>query len=107
EDVDPFDLSQVFWSIGTRVDASKQVYVIDGLSVIWDEPMAKELVAPELTKGVGGLVVDSTKAVGECFDEVGYPDPRVVENIRLQDYVTPEKVEQLTAGKTTRPWAMK
>ena len=107
EDVDPFDLSQVFWSIGTRVDASKQVYVVDGLSVMWDEPMARELVSAELAKGMGGLVVDSTKPVGECFDEVGYPDPQVVDRIRLQDYVSSEKVDQLLAGKTTRPWAMK
>ncbi len=106
-DVDPFDLSQVFWAIGTRVDASKQVYVVDGLSVMWDEPMARELVSAELAKGMGGLVVDTTKPVGECFDEVGYPDAKVVDRIKLQDYVSADKVDQLTAGKTTRPWAMK
>jgi UbiD family decarboxylase len=107
EDVDPFDLHQVFWSIGTRVDASKQVYVVDDLSVIWDEPMAKEIVTPELAKGLGGPVIDSTKPVGQCFDEVGYPAPEVLGRIRLQDYVPPEKIEQLLTGKTTRPWAMK
>jgi hypothetical protein len=89
------------------VDASKQVYVADGLSAMWDEPMARELVSSELTKGLGGLVVDSTKPVGEVFDEVGYPDPKVVDRIRLQDYISPDKVDQLMAGKTTRPWAMK
>lgn len=82
--IDPFDLSQVFWSIGTMVDASKQVYVVDGLSVMWDEPMARELVSAELAKGMGCLVVDSTKPVGECFDEVGYPDARMVDRIRLR-----------------------
>lgn len=82
-------------------------YYIHGLSAMWAEPMVRELVSRDLVKGMGGLAIGSAKPVGECFDEVGYPDPRVVERSSLQDYVSREKVDQLVSGNTTRPWAMK
>ena len=108
DDIDPFDLSQVFFAMGTRVDASKQTYVVDGLSPLRQDPSAKgeTIFGTHIMGPIGGLVVDSTKPVAQVFDEIGYPEKTVLEKIKLKSFVDDETVGKLVTGRTTRPWAM-
>lgn len=103
EDVDPFDLPAVLWSIGSRVDARKRAYIVEDLSPKTIDPSAEE--AFNAGEGVGGLVIDSTLPVGKPFAEVGYPSKEILQKIRLEDCVSKETIDRLSSGQTTRPWA--
>ncbi|MBI4317165.1 MAG: UbiD family decarboxylase [Chloroflexi bacterium] len=90
DDVDPFDLSSVMWAMGTRVDANRQTYVVPNLSPLGrQDPSASGAAgtASGVDAAVGGLVIDSTRAVGEAYDEIGHPAPDVLDRVRLEEYL--------------------
>jgi 3-polyprenyl-4-hydroxybenzoate decarboxylase len=103
EDVDPFDPGMVLWSIGTRVNASKQAHIVNDLSPLGIDPSAEE--ALDRGETIGGLVIDSTRPVDKPFAEVGYPSQDVLKRIHASDYLSREEIDRLTSGQTTRPWA--
>jgi UbiD family decarboxylase len=104
-DVDPFDLPMVFWSIGARVDATRQTYVVDGLTPVSLDPSAQEGQARG--EGVGGLVIDATVPLSQSqeFLEIAQPNPEVVASIDPYKYLTREQIDRLATGHTTRSWA--
>jgi UbiD family decarboxylase len=102
-DVDPFDLGMVFWSIGARVNASRQAYIVDGLSSLQLDPSGQEGMARG--EGVGGLVIDATVPVDREFLEIAQPSPAVLESVDPYRYLSREQVDRLATGHTTRPWA--
>lgn len=88
EDINPFDLSMVMFSISTRVDAeSGQVQIIRDLQANRQDPSSERYLK------VGGLVIDSTKPVGKPFPEIGRPPDDAMSRIRLEDFVSPSDIE--------------
>ncbi len=102
EDVDPFDLGAVLWSISTRVDGRKDVWVTPVVPSRID-PSAH--AAAEAGESVGGLVIDSTRPVGKPFLEVAYPSAEVLQRIKVEDWLHPETINRLALGNTSRSWA--
>jgi UbiD family decarboxylase len=102
-DVDPYDLPMVFWSIGARVDATRQTYVVDGLNPTTLDPSSQE--GQRRGEGVGGLVIDATVPVAQDFLEIAQPDPAVVASIDPYRYLSREEIDRLATGHTMRSWA--
>lgn len=93
-DINPFDIHDVLFSIGTRVDANTyQVEKVLGLDANRHDPSAMG----EYLR-VGGLIIDSTKPLDVPFPELGVPDQRLLERMNLYDYVPRDKVSQLLSG---------
>ncbi len=105
EDIDPFDLPSVFWSIAARVDASRSVWVAHHLTAASVDPSAREGL--EKGDGVGGLVIDSTVPIGRPFLEMARLSDELLSRIKLSDFVSEEVVNKLSEGSTTRPWSEK
>ena len=83
DDIDPFDLSMVMFSISTRTDAdSAQVQIIRDLQANRQDPSAEKYLR------VGGLIIDSTKPVGKPFPDIGKPPDDALARIRLEDFVS-------------------
>lgn len=92
-DINPFDIHEVLFSVGTRVDANThQVQKIGDLDANRHDPAPVEYLR------VGGLIIDSTKPVDKPFPEIGYPDEALLERLKLTDYVPEEKVRRLLTG---------
>jgi 2,5-furandicarboxylate decarboxylase 1 len=93
-DINPFDIHDVLFSIGTRVDANTyQVEKVLGLDANRHDPSAMGQYLR-----VGGLIIDSTKPLDVPFPELGVPDKKMLDAINLYDYVPREKVKQLLSG---------
>lgn len=91
EDIDPFDLSMVFFSISTRVDAdSAQVQIIKDLQANRQDPSTEKYLR------VGGLVIDSTKPVGKPFPDIGKTPAEALARFRLEDFVSAAELEKLS-----------
>jgi UbiD family decarboxylase len=83
EDIDPFDLKLVLFSISTRVDAdSAQVQIIRDLQANRQDPSTERYLR------VGGLIIDSTKPVGKPFPDIGKTPDNALTRIRLEDFVS-------------------
>ncbi len=83
EDIDPFDLNLVLFSISTRTDAdSAQVQIIRDLQANRQDPSTEKYLR------VGGLIIDSTKPVGKPFPDIGKPPDAALARIRLEDFVS-------------------
>jgi UbiD family decarboxylase len=83
DDIDPFDLNMVMFSISTRTDAdSAQVQIIRDLQANRQDPSTEKYLR------VGGLIIDSTKPVGKPFPDVGKPPDDALARIRLEDFVS-------------------
>ncbi len=83
DDIDPFDLNLVLFSISTRVDAdSGQVQIIRDLQANRQDPSTERALR------VGGLIIDSTKPVGKPFPDIGKPPDGSMARIRLEDFVS-------------------
>lgn len=94
EDIDPFDLSMVFYSIATRADAgSNRIQVIKDLSANRQDP------STERDFVVGGLVIDSTKPVNRPFPEIGCPPPELLDRIQLRDFLSSEEIGRIPVGR--------
>lgn len=102
EDVDPFDLPAVFWSLGARVDATRQVHIVPNLTGERVDPSAQEGLNAHT--GVGGLIIDGTEPIGRPFLEMARPDPALLSRVRLQEYLSEQETRSLASGHTTRPW---
>lgn len=91
EDINPFDLGSVWFSIATRVDASTEQLQIfrDLLANRQDESKARPLQ-------VGGFFIDSTKPVTRGYPQMGRPVQEALERIALKDYLTPKTLESLS-----------
>ncbi len=99
EDIDPFNLDLVFFSIATRTDAgTPQVQVFRDLWANRHDPSAFELGR------VGGLMIDSTIRPGQPFPEIGHPDEEVQQRIRPEAYIPRDKLESLVRGKISTTW---
>jgi 3-polyprenyl-4-hydroxybenzoate decarboxylase len=93
-DIDPFDIHDVLFSVGTRVDANTyQVEKVLGLDANRHDPSAMG----EYLR-VGGLIIDITKPLDVPFPELGVPDKKLLDGINLYDHVPREKVRQLLSG---------
>jgi UbiD family decarboxylase len=83
DDIDPFDLNMVMFSISTRTDAdSAQVQIIKDLQANRQDP------STEKNLRVGGLIIDSTKPVGKPFPDIGKPPDSALSRIHLENFVT-------------------
>ncbi|MDE3077510.1 MAG: UbiD family decarboxylase [Chloroflexota bacterium] len=81
EDIDPWDLRSVMFSVATRVDAdSGQVQVFRDLAANRQDP------STERDMRVGGLLIDSTKPVGKPFPPLGEAPAEALDRISLEDY---------------------
>lgn len=105
EDIDPFDLPSVFWSIAARVDASRSAWVAHHLTPAFVDPSAREGI--EKNEGVGGLVIDSTVPIGRPFLEMARLSEELLSGIRLSDFISEDVVKNLSEGSSTRPWSAK
>jgi 2,5-furandicarboxylate decarboxylase 1 len=94
EDIDPYDLNMVFYSIATRVHAgTDQVQIIKGLRANANDPSSlRDLL-------VGGLIIDSIKPIGRPFPERGMPPDEVLERVRVTDFLSTEEVNAIPSGK--------
>jgi UbiD family decarboxylase len=91
EDIDPFDLNMVLFSISTRVDAdSAQVQILRDLQANRQDPSTERHLR------VGGLIIDSTKPVGKPFPEIGKPPDGALARIRLEDFVSAAELGKIT-----------
>jgi 2,5-furandicarboxylate decarboxylase 1 len=94
EDIDPFNLEEVFFAIATVVDpGTNQVQVFRELTANRHDPAAFEYMR------TGGLMIDATKPTDKPFPKIGHPPKRVMERIKLEDYVPREVLERLATGK--------
>jgi UbiD family decarboxylase len=94
EDIDPFDLSMVFYSIATRVDAgTDQVQIIRSLRANANDPSSLRDFL------VGGLIIDSTKPIGRPFPEKGMPPGDAFERVRITDFLSREEINTIPSGK--------
>ena len=92
EDIDPFDLNLVLFSISTRVDAdSGQVQIIRDLQANRQDPSTERALR------VGGLIIDSTKPVGKPFPEIGKPPDGSMERIRLEDFISAAELGKIAS----------
>jgi len=91
EDIDPFDLNLVLFSISTRVDAdSGQVQIIRDLQANRQDPSTDRALR------VGGLIIDSTKPVGKPFPEIGKAPDDAIARIRLEDFVSTAELGKIS-----------
>jgi 2,5-furandicarboxylate decarboxylase 1 len=91
DDIDPFDLNMVLFSVSTRVDAdSAQVQIIRDLQANRQDPSTEKYLR------VGGLIIDSTKPVGKPFPDIGKPPDSGLQRIRLEDFVTAEELGKIS-----------
>ncbi len=80
EDIDPFDLDAVLFSISTRVDAdTAQVQIYRDLAANRQDP------STEREMRVGGLMIDSTKPIGKPFPPLGRHPREALERVRLEE----------------------
>ena len=85
EDIDPFDLELVMFALSTRLDpATPRLQVIQDLLANRHDPSAEKYLR------VGGLFLDCTKPVGGVFPELGKTPQKALEEIRLQDFLSPK-----------------
>jgi UbiD family decarboxylase len=103
EDVNPFDMGEVMWAIGTRVDARRKAWIEAHLTAMHMDPSAAEANAAH--EPIGGLVIDATRPVGRPFLQVAHPAREVLERIRVEDWLSPDDVRRLAVGNSTRAWA--
>jgi len=91
DDVDPFDVSAVWFSIATRVDASTEQVTIfrDLLANRQDESKARPLQ-------VGGIFIDSTKPVERGYPAMGVPVKEALDRVSLEEYLSPEEINELS-----------
>ena len=83
DDIDPFDLNMVLFSISTRTDADlAQVQIIRDLQANRQDPSTEKYLR------VGGLIIDSTKPVGKPFPDIGKPLDDALARIQLEDFVS-------------------
>jgi 2,5-furandicarboxylate decarboxylase 1 len=80
EDIDPFDLNAVLFSIATRVDAdTAQVQIYHDLAANRQDP------STEREMRVGGLMIDSTKPQGKPFPPLAKVPQDALNRISLED----------------------
>ncbi|MBI4495073.1 MAG: UbiD family decarboxylase [Chloroflexi bacterium] len=85
EDIDPFNLTEVFYAVGTRVDTRRDVHLVTVEATNMDPSATDDIV--------GGMVIDATKPVGVPFPEIGYPPREMVQ--RLAAALSPEVVQRV------------
>lgn len=93
EDCNPFDLHDVLFSLGTRVDANTdQVQVIKNLDANRHDPSAFEYMK------VGGFIIDATRPAGKPFPDLSYPGKELLERIKAEEYLDKKTIEIIKAG---------
>ena len=94
EDIDPFDPSMVFYSLGTRVDTSaNRVQIINDLKANRHDPSSERNFL------VGGMIIDSTKPVDRPFPEIGSPPAEVMQRLKIHDFFSKDEINSLASGK--------
>jgi 3-polyprenyl-4-hydroxybenzoate decarboxylase len=74
EDVDPYDFEQVFFAMTSRVDASKDVQVLNVMRHV-NDPAGEE-------KTVGGMIVDATRPRDSEDFEIAKPSELAMSKAR-------------------------
>jgi 2,5-furandicarboxylate decarboxylase 1 len=94
EDIDPFDLPMVFYSIATRVNpATDQIQIIKHMRANANDPSSERDIT------VGGMIIDSTKPVDRSFPEIGFPPGEVFERLKIQDFLSSEEIAGIPSEK--------
>jgi len=91
QDVNIYDLNEVFWALAYRVDPSRDIIQFPGwISALDPIVHVKDRLSPGGNKGIR-LLIDATKAIdrprapeyfGEKFPPVAYPDEETMKNVR-------------------------
>lgn len=89
EDVNPFDMSEVMWAIGSRVQSTKDVECISGVRGTGLDPSMVEQNVCDV------MIIDATKPVEQPFEfRVDVPK-EVKEKIKLEDYIPKKVLDQI------------
>lgn len=81
EDIDPLNLKEVMWAVSTRVQPETDVQTLKNLQgQILDPSIRTEI------KG-SGMIIDATKPLDRPFPKRGRVPEKVLNKIRLTDYV--------------------
>jgi len=96
-DVDPFNLQQVLWAIGVRLQPHERVKIIDNIALNTLDP---SLTHPHLGSV---MVIDATESVDRPFQQAISMPRDVLERIQaeFESYVPREKLARVAYGD---PW---
>lgn len=93
EDINPFNLHDVLFSLGTRVDGNtEQVQVIRGLDANRHDPSSFDYM------NVGGFIIDSTRPAGVPFPEFSFPSRKMMDEVPLDKFLSPDQQTRVRGG---------
>ncbi len=93
EDINLFNLHDVLFSLGTRVDANtEQVQIIRGLDANRHDPSSFDYL------NVGGFIIDSTRPAGKPFPAFSYPSKQMIAEVPVDQFVSKEQQERVRSG---------
>ncbi|CEP69194.1 UbiD decarboxylyase family [Moorella glycerini] len=80
EDIDVTDNEKIMWAIATRVQADRDVKIIEGIQ--------GQLLDPSLPDEIrgSGMIIDATKPKGKIFPPIAQPPEEVVRKINITEY---------------------
>jgi 2,5-furandicarboxylate decarboxylase 1 len=81
DDVDPYDLAQVDWAVATRVLASRDVDVVDGVAGMILDPALPEAEQHSGAARGSKLIIDATKYNAKSFPVLVRPDQATLERV--------------------------
>jgi len=94
EDIDIHNDSEVWWAICTRVQPDKSVFFISDAGVSRLDPSAYSIWSRLEKDGLNTKwAIDATKPRFAFFEERAEVPEKVWKNIKLSDYIKPEKVD--------------
>jgi UbiD family decarboxylase len=89
EDVNPFNISEVMWAIGSRVQSTKDVECLSGVRGTGLDPSMVEQNVCDV------MIIDATRPVEQPFEfRVDVPK-EVKEKIKLEDYIPKKVLDQI------------
>jgi 2,5-furandicarboxylate decarboxylase 1 len=93
EDINPYDLNDVLWAVGTRVNAnSGQVQILQNLNANRHDPASMEDML------VGGILIDATKPAGKPFPEVGRPEEELIKRLAIDKILGKKVIDKIPQG---------
>jgi len=92
EDIDVRDDTEVLWAIASRTRAERDIYIIPDMAIAGLDPSGYDLGQARLGTKVG---IDATKPIDIDFPEKIDIPAEVKKSIRLEDYLTKDKIEKV------------
>jgi 3-polyprenyl-4-hydroxybenzoate decarboxylase len=93
EDINPYDLNDVLWAVGTRVNANTgQVQILQNLNANRHDPASMEDML------VGGILIDATKPAGKPFPEVGRPEDEIIKRLAIDKILGKKVIDKIPQG---------